>query len=201
MKYLLLILLFFKINLLFSQEMISTEFPNLELTYENEVRNSETYIWEKVTFTNANPEMSYEFKHHDRTMLVAFFFGEPNGAANLIVTYLNFADTWQPINQKKFEYGQVYKELKFLNTEKTKYVHFEYMAGDDSTDKASHTFALFDIINNELYELTYKGQNDYEKDYTRVRNGTFELNNLLEHPEILHVLENQAKESKYIVRN
>jgi hypothetical protein len=75
------------------------------------------------------------------------------------------------------------------------------MAGDDSTDKASHTFALFDIINNELYELTYKGQNDYEKDYTRVRNGTFELNNLLEHPEILHVLENQAKESKYIVRN
>jgi hypothetical protein len=77
MKYLLLILLFFKINLLFSQEMISTEFPNLELTYENEVRNSETYIWEKVTFTNANPEMSYEFKQHDQTILVAFFSENP----------------------------------------------------------------------------------------------------------------------------
>ena len=186
---------------MFSQETIPTDFPKLELTYENEVWNSETYEWENVIFTSASPQMSYEFKYNNRKMLVAFFFGEINGTANVIGTYLDFADTWQPVHQNKIEYGQIYKELKFLNTDKTKYVYFEYRNGGGSADNGSHTFALYDIINNELYELTYSGQNDYEKEYMRVKNGTFDLDNLMEYPEILSVLESQAKDSKYIVRN
>lgn len=44
MKHLLILTLILQINLLFSQEKISTDFPKLELTYENKVWNSETYV-------------------------------------------------------------------------------------------------------------------------------------------------------------
>jgi len=188
----LLTLLTLNFNILFAQEQATNEFPKLKLSYETD---------EEIR-VDVSPEMSYQFKYNNREILVAFFFAEKFWGSAFIVTYINFADTWQPLHQTEVEYADIYKELKFFETSKSKFVYFEYVIhGGGSSLQKTHSFVLFDIINNEIHELSYNGYINEENDYIRLENGTFEFNNLLKYPEILGVLENQAKVSKYIVRN
>lgn len=198
-KFVLILLLCF--SFCFAQENNSNEFPKIKLRFESNELNKDNYEYEKIIYLDSTPKMSYEFKLNKRTMLVAFF---TEGRPNVIGLYTNFADTWQPVHQKILDYGilgGIEEGLKFYNKEDSNFVYFEAFIPGGSSGNGDYSFALYDIMKNEVYILNYSGYINWDVNYPQIMDGKFEFNNLLDHPEVLRILEIEAAQSKAIKRN
>jgi hypothetical protein len=196
MKKLLSLITFLIFNISFTQE-ISTEFPKIKLRFESEQWNSEAYETEKVIILDSTPRISYEFKWNDRTILVAIFTGRPN----VVGTYIDFANTWQPLHQKLIDYGEIRKELKFYEDDESKFIYFENFIYGGSAGNQSCYFTIYDILNNKIHELKYDGYEVVDSEFNQIRDGKFDFKELTMYPKILALLESEASKSKTIKRN
>ena len=158
---------------------------------------------ENITYLDSMPSLSYEVKVKNRKMLVAFFTDQDDYFGETVIsTYIKFANTWKPVHQLNLETCKIIGGLDFFE-DKAKgleYVYFEYYTAGGTAGNAVFTFALYDALNNKLYELPYNGFANFKVDFDQVRDGEFEFKKLMEYPEILKLLEYKASKSKNIYR-
>jgi hypothetical protein len=179
-----------------------TKFPNLKLSFESTTWNSEKFKHEKVIYLDSVPKMSYSFEANGREFLVAFFLRERfSSQVNVIATYVNFANTWQRLQQIELEYTNITTGLKFYVIDNKRFIYFESLDQPGGASLfTSYNFHLYDVLENKLYSLVCHGLMGGDSDKIKIENPEFDFEDLLDYPNILAILEKEASNSDRIIR-
>lgn len=201
----LLVIFFLSKNLGFSQQIkIKTEnIPIFKLDFVSEHYLNENYEYEQKTYYDSIPKLSTILKIKKRKVLVAFFTDlEDFTGETVLATYYNFANTWQKLHQLNFTGRKIIGDLDFYSNKETgtEYVYYQYFTAGGSAGNADFTFALYNVMENKSYELSYSGSINGKVDYLQIWDGKFNFEKLLDNPEILKILEYKASKSKHIYR-
>lgn len=156
-------------------------------------------------YKNKKPKFKKEVEINDEKYLISFYNSDSDEdyLPTVIRVYKNFSNTWKLQYQNMFGWSEnpnylKSRELEVYQIDDAKFIYFESISPDYDFEFQNYDYCLYDVNNNEIYNLTYFSKGSNSKG--QLTNGEFVYDHLNANPKILRILKYKASISDVIYR-